>query len=211
MQSQLIKDFGDVLSSKEEEIELGYIKPGHGAKGRTQWIFTEEDIEDMYKEHSEKTEIIVWVFRRQEKEGHSTTKRARSPIAQEAVKKRKTSVVNTQKLLEVEEIVDKLNKKHEGRYTPEQINVWVHLIHMKKVQSFEEPPDKPFFRGKCKKEDKSPSVVVSTCISPSKKIGLRTELLDQLEKLSNLYEKGIIDQAKYEGLQSNILCDINKC
>jgi len=34
MQSQLIKDFGDVLPSRKEDIELGYIKPGHGAKGR---------------------------------------------------------------------------------------------------------------------------------------------------------------------------------
>lgn len=135
MQSQLIKDFGDVLPSRKEDIELGCIKPGHGAKGRTQWIFTEEDLDDMYKEHAEKTEIIIWIYRYQEKE-LTTKKRARSPTAQESTKKRKSSVVNTQKLLEVEEIVDKLKTKHEGKYTIEQINVWAHLIHMKKTQSY---------------------------------------------------------------------------
>lgn len=213
MQSQLIKDFGDVLPSRKEDIELGYIKPGHGAKGRTQWIFTEEDLDDMYKEHAEKTEIIIWLYRYQEKE-LTTKKRARSPTAQESTKKRKSSVVNTQKLLEVEEIVDKLKTKHEGKYTIEQINVWAHLIHMKKTQSYEEPPDKPFFRGKSKKaEDKkstSSSSGVPDGISPSKRISLRTELLDQMEKLSNLYEKGVIDRAKYDNLQENILSDINK-
>jgi len=55
--------------------------------------------------------------------------------------------------LEVEEIVNKLKTKHKGKYTIEQINVWVHLIHMKKTQSYEEPPDKPFFRGKSKKAE----------------------------------------------------------
>ena len=211
IQSQLIKDFGDVLPSRKEDIELGYIKPGHGAKGRTQWIFTEEDL---YKEHAEKTEIIIWLYRYQEKE-LTAKKRARSPTAQESTKKkRKSSVVNTQKLLEVEEIVDKLKTKHEGKYTIEQINVRAHLIHMKKTQSYEELPDKPFFRVKSKKaEDKkstSSSSGVPDGISPSKRISLRTELLDQMEKLSNLYEKGVIDRAKYDNLQENILCDINK-
>jgi len=74
--------------------------------------------------------------------------------------------------------------------------------------------DKPFFRGKSKKaEDKkstSSSSGVPDGISPSKRISLRTELLDQMEKLSNLYEKGVIDRAKYDNLQENILSDINK-
>lgn len=102
-----------MLPSRKEDIELGYIKPVHGAKGRTQWIFTEEDLDDMYKEHAEKTEIIIWIYRYQEKE-LTTKKSARSPTAQESTKKRKSSVVNIQKLLEVEETVDKLKTKHEG-------------------------------------------------------------------------------------------------
>lgn len=53
---QLIKDFQDVLPSRKD-IELGYIKPGHGAKGHAQWIFSEEDVYDMHKRHAEKMDI----------------------------------------------------------------------------------------------------------------------------------------------------------
>jgi len=52
----LIKDFQDVLPSRKD-IELGYIKPGHGAKGHAQWIFSEEDVYDIHKRHAEKMEI----------------------------------------------------------------------------------------------------------------------------------------------------------
>ena len=92
--------------------------------------------------------------------------------------------------------------------------MWAHLINMKKHQSFDDPPDKPFFRGSSKKvfRQQSSDIPNATCmlhegISPSKRIGLRTELLDQLDKLSALLEKGIIDHAKYEQLHDSIIAD----
>ena len=80
---------------------------------------------------------------------------------------------------------------------------------MKKHQSFDDPPDKPFFRGSSKKVFKQkssdiPNVtgMVHEGISPSKQIDLCTELLDQL---SALLDKGIIDHAKYEQLHDSVI------
>ena len=98
--------------------------------------------------------------------------------------------------MEVEVIADKLTEKHEGKFSAEQINVWAHLINMKKHQSFDDPPDKPFFRGSSmevftQKSSDIPNAtgVVHQGISPSKWIELHTELLDQLNKLSALLDK----------------------
>ena len=189
VQSELTKHFKD--SIPEEAIQLGYIKPGHGAKGRQQWIFTREDLDDMYREHAGKEEIIFWVLgcQGQTRAQPSQRKRPRSPSSEEIASnskkgKSKSADANAQKLLEVEVIADKLKEKNGDKFTPEQISVWAHLIHMKKHQSYEDPPDKPFFKGKSKKKA-TPSGVTTTGadgISPSKRISLRTELLGQLER-----------------------------
>ena len=120
----------------------------------------------------------------------------------------------THKLMKVEAIAAKLTEKHEGKFSAEQINVWGYLINMKKHQSFDDPPDKPFFRESSKKVFKQKSSdtpnasgMVHEGISPSKRIDLHTELLDQLDKLSALLEKGIIDRAKYEQLHDSIIAD----
>ena len=146
-------------------------------------------------------------------------KRPRSPNTGDSPTRSKSrkskSDVITHKLMEVEVIADKLTEKHEGKFSAEQINVWAHLINMKKHQSFDDPPDKPSFRGSSKKvfTQKSSNIlnatdVVRQGISPSKQIGFCTELLDQLDKLSALLDKGIIDHSKYEQLHDSIIVDI---
>lgn len=45
-----------------ETVELGYIEPGHGMKGRKQWLVSNNDIEEMYKKHSGKHSILLWSY-----------------------------------------------------------------------------------------------------------------------------------------------------
>lgn len=47
---------------------------------------------------------------------------------------------------ELEEIVEDLSKRHEKLFTVEQIRAWAHLLQMKKHDSYEHPPNKPFFK-----------------------------------------------------------------
>ena len=192
----------DLLQTRDVDIEFGYVKPGHGTKGRQEWIFSDKDLEQMYKEHIGKTEIMFWVYGQQEQEVQQILKkkRPRSPGTGDSPthsKRKSKSDVITHKLMKVEVIAVKLTEKHEGKFSAEQINVLAYLINMKKHQSFDDPPDKPFFRGSSKKvfKQKSSDIpnatgMVHEGISPSKRIDLRTELLDQLDKLSALLEKG---------------------
>ncbi len=47
---------------------------------------------------------------------------------------------------ELKEIIDKIQAKNQGsKYTPEQLHCWANLIHTKKHDAYDNPPNKPFF------------------------------------------------------------------
>ena len=48
--------------------EIGYIQPGHGCRGKQRWIVTEEDVEEMYRDHYGKVKILLWCYMSNKKE-----------------------------------------------------------------------------------------------------------------------------------------------
>ena len=42
-------------------------------------------------------------------------------------------------------IIEDLKENQGTKYTPEQLNMWAHMIHMKKHESYDYPPDNLFF------------------------------------------------------------------
>ena len=42
------------------EVVVGYIEPGHGAKGRQRWLHDESDLTDLYQLYKGKKEIMLW-------------------------------------------------------------------------------------------------------------------------------------------------------
>ena len=51
---------------------------------------------------------------------------------------------------------------------------------------------------------------VSVGVSPGKKLSMRSECIDQLDKWYSLMEKGVIDAEQYKEIQDNIVRDIKK-
>lgn len=49
--------------------------------------------------------------------------------------------------------VKELQEKHSNKYSAEQYNAWAQLNNIRKHQSFDEPPDHPFFQGRKGKSD----------------------------------------------------------
>ena len=73
------------------------------------------------------------------------------------------------------------------------------MVHTKKHDS---SPNKPFF-GKKKNGD-------TVSVSPGKRIPLRSECINQLDKWNQLKERGVISSDQYQELQEKILQDIKK-
>ena len=63
----------------------------------------------------------------------------------------------------LEEIYEELQEAHMDDYTPEQLRAWAHLIQMNKHDSYEEPPNKPFFRNTRKPKSKRDDLLLSDC------------------------------------------------
>ena len=89
------------------------------------------------------------------------------------------------------------------------------MVNMKTWTSLDEPPNKPFFtRGhKCSNEDSTSAEAPVTkkppsIASPGRKVRVRTELIDQLDKSHKLKESGALSSTEYDELRSNILYDI---
>ena len=58
LKDQLCGAFCDQIGDTDE-LEFGYILPGHGAQGKQQWIVEAEDLRDMYEDYKGKKEIIM--------------------------------------------------------------------------------------------------------------------------------------------------------
>ena len=86
---------------------------------------------------------------------------------------------------------------------------------MKTHSSYDEPPDKPFFRSNSKRSkslDKQELPSASACgaISPGKRISLHSQCMDQIEKWHQLFTKGIISEDQHKELVDKVWNDIKK-
>ena len=126
-----------------------------------------------------------------------------------------SSSTDGQKSSEVDQIYEQLREKHKENhmYDEERLRMWAYLINMGKHASLDEPPDKPFWRGRKRPATEAERQVttkmrVVSSSSPSTKVSMRTQLIDQLEKWKKLHTDGIIDDAEYKELRESILTDI---
>ena len=209
--SKLVESFEELHSQDDSGLSVGYVEPGHGFKGKQRWLYSNEDLCEMYSTYSGKKEILIWCFLpgKQSKRSHSSdhsegTSAKRSRVAES----------NSKKISEVQEIVTKLQSKHGTRFTPEQYHAWAQLIQMGKQTSYDEPPQYTFFKGAPKKSTSatlgSGAVSQATINSPGKRVHLRTELFIQLEKLEGLFKQGSLTREQCDELKKSIMGDIKK-
>ena len=165
----------------------------------------------MYKIYKGKKEVIIWCHLPVSPTTEKIIKRKNAEASLPTSKRMKCSDKNEKTLDEVKAIVSQLQSKHGKNYTPEQYNAWAQLIHIKKHTSLEDCPDFPFFRGSKKTATTKPSLQSGPLVSssPSKRIHVRSELLNQIAKISDLLQKGYISQERHDKLQKDILADID--
>ena len=215
-QFQSIEELKNVLethlaSAKKPVTSVGYVEPGHGAKGKQRWIINNEDLEDMYKIHEGKSEILMWCYEQTESDSSKSSKSVGPPAK---VQKITNHSKHQEQMDEVDFIFQELQEKQtDSLYSPEQLRTWAHLIYLKKHKSYEVPPDKPFFKvsqEKMQNSKETNDLLSSTGISPGKRLNLRSQCIEQLSQWYNLLEKGAITKEQYDKMQSSIMDDLKK-
>lgn len=204
---------------------LGYIEPGHGLRGKQQWLNRESDLDDMYECTKQRKEVTLWCYRPNENLKPSRKRACSERTDPPAKAKRETCARRTD---EVEDIICSLKQKHDKKFTMEQMSCWAHLYRMGKHSSLDDPPNLPFFTGYKNKPvqsatEKGPaapekgSLSSSTVanqppvnVSPPQKIQMRGESIKQLADWHSLLKQGIVSQEQYEEIQSVILKDMKE-
>ena len=169
----------------------------------------------MYSVDEGKPEILLWCYETVEATPQSAKSSALSGPPTKVARTTNHSK-HQDRLDEVDFIYEDLQKKHDKSvYSSEQLRAWAHLIHLKKHASYDDPPKKPFFKT-TKEKLKSPSepagikVESTASISPGKRLGLRSQCIDQLSQWHSLLEKGAITKQQYESMQTSIMDDMKK-
>ena len=191
----------------EKPTQLGFIEPGHGLRGKQKWINEEDELKEMYDLHQGKDQIILWCFHTVLPQPTRPLKRPRESdtLAQNKPKASRYEQ-HVDKMMQVKQIEEKLEEKHSGQFTPEQIRAWAHYIQSGKYDSLDAPPNLPFWRNAANKvKDKQ-----TVALSPGKRVSMRGQCVDQLTKWHDLLEKGAITDEQYAELKSTILEDVKK-
>ena len=188
----------------------------------------------MYDRHSSKKSVLLWCFMKTSSNDSASRKRPRSSSSSEAsTTARKSSRSSTSyethqndRVAKTNEKLTKLEEKHADKYSSEQLRTWANLIQLKKHSSLNIPPDYPLFRGRKKNpQDNTDSEssadakalpsskgsdINSTApgLSPGKRLGMRSQCLDQLGKCIDILDKGGLSQDEFKELQKAILADI---
>lgn len=119
----------------------------------------------------------------------------------------------------MDEIEEKVRSENEGKYTEEQIRMWAHLIHMNKHTSYDEPPNKRFWKPKSSSTGATTSGATgettfgasgmtaskSISASPGKRVNLRGQCIDQLLRLQQLFDNGGLTQEQYTEMKKGIM------
>ncbi len=211
--SELCGVVASVLKCPEVK-RIGFVEPGHGLKGKQHWLNDDDDLDEMYQNFRSRC-VLFWCFDPQSAAGSSQSQgRTKRPLEDPGEKppaKTKRDVCS-QKIREVEAIVKKLEENHGSKFSIEQLNAWGHMLHIEKHSSYDNPPDLPYFTGSKKKQKEVVAahtpVVSNETWSPRKRVNLRSECINQLDKWHSLLEKGVISQQQFDDLQKTILKDI---
>ena len=126
--------------SEDGDMNFSYIEPSkQGVHGKMRWIFTADDLKDMYTAYEQKTqtEVLLWCDGRKVTKDDDVPQPKHAHVAADNGARKKSSVAVSQskKLGEVEEIYEKLKSNH-ASYDQERLRMWAHLIQMV-------PPNQP--------------------------------------------------------------------
>ena len=164
----------DVPVPRVSELEFGFIEPGHGLKGKKEWISGDDDMFEMVEMHKEKKEIMLWCYSTSESSSKSFCSSSQNSSRYDD---------HVKKVLEVDKLYTELQEKHKGKYSPEQLRTRAHLIQIANTAARIARQTSPS-SNKPKRSDSPPPTPTSKIVtpvdsfSPGKRVSLRTECIE---------------------------------
>ena len=191
---------------------IGYIEPGHGLNGKQKWLLDDDDVSEMYAVHKKSRELMLYAYVNVSGGGgESSASVIRGKHPKEKPPKEAPPPKRGSTITQVEAIMAELKETHGSKFDAAKYACWAHCIQNGKHSSMDAPPDLPFFTGRKKSGSQcdSPSTTTSSgSRSPTKRLNLRTECIDQLSKWHSLLQGGAISQDQYDEMKDTIMEDM---
>ena len=192
---------------------IGYIEPGNGLNGKQKWLLDDDDVSEMYAAHEKSRELMLYAYVNVPGGGGESSSVTRGKRPKEKPPKEAPPPKKGSTITQVETIMADLKEKHGSKFDAAKYACWAHCIHNGKHSSMDEPPDLPFFTGRKKVsgsrcDDPSTSSSDSGSRSPTKRLNLRTECINQLSKWHSLLQGGTISQDQYDEMKDTIMEDM---
>lgn len=92
------------------KVDIGYVEPGHGSKGKKVWICSDDDVKAMYKAHKGRL-INLWCYTEKQSCSSKGKKRSRSHNGDKGTGSKYESH-SAKKMAAVNVICDKLRENH---------------------------------------------------------------------------------------------------
>ena len=165
----------------------------------------------MYAAHKKSCELMLYAYVNVPGGGGESSasvtrgKRPKEKPPKEAPPPKRGSTIT-----HVEAIMAELKETHGSKFDAAKYACWAHCIQNGKHSSMDAPPDLPFFTGRKKSGSQcdSPSTTSSGSRSPTKRLNLRTECINQLSKWHSLLQGGAISQDQYDEMKDTIMEDM---
>ena len=209
-------------SVSDGNFDVGYLK----GRGKI-WIKDEEDISSMYKLYGYGP-VNMWCHGdgyddESENTVHSGTKR--HSTEDNLTKPSKRQAIRE----EVEEIFSELQEKHSSAYTPAQLRLWANMLQVGTHKDYDNPPNVPMFGKVAKKRETgmndalssiaegviralkgtpqcdTPQCYTSTSMPTGASPNKRSQCIEQIKQLHQLFEINAITKEEYEQQKTNIL------
>ena len=123
LKSNIVEEIGPL-----EMDVVGYMKPGHGSKGKLQELDDDNDLKEMYMLHKRKREILLWCYKLKMNPNRLAVNRSSSNEGSGGPPTKKDAIAKS--ISDVETIVKVLQDTHGNLYSVEKYNAWAHLINI---------------------------------------------------------------------------------
>lgn len=224
LKAQIFQELADELP-KDASADVGYFE---GKQSSKIWIVSIKDLDSMYQKAKNENDFFLWI----------QTSDSDSDGNEPVKKKKKSGSSRQEKEGEVDEIYEKLKKKHDGSYTSPQLKLWARMVHCGTHDDYDDPPQVPMITGTQPKNHKKDSFTAAITgaaeavakvlspqpvslmsssessgnmgISPGKSTELRMKNLEQLRVLQQLYEENILSDSEFSEQKSIVLKALRK-
>ena len=220
LQSALYHEFDDQIP--DGDFNVGYFE---GSSHKKKWLVSADNLTAMYAKFKGKKNIALWCDGKDEDEDDENPRKKRKKNKDNLTKK-----VSEQEE-ELESVFQKLRGMHENKWSGPQYRLWARVIVSGVHESGKNPPNAPMFNGGIPKQPKESLVdafagaskVIAKAFapptkdaenapihfSPSKKVDVRLNNLEQLRILQRLLEDGILSFDEFTQQKRIVLQELN--